>query len=258
MSSVSFTAITGLPEITSGADLGSLIWHNLPSPLQRGDIIVVTHKMVSKSENNVVSLSSVRPSPLAARFAARYDKDPRLVELVLRESRNIMRMTRGLIISRTHHGFVCANAGIDISNSQGDTAILLPKDPDLSARRLSQSLEEACGFVVPVIVCDSFGRAWRNGIVNVAIGVANLCPFSDYRGQKDPNGLVLKASVMASADAIAAGAELVMGKLARVPAALVRGFTWNDASEASSTLDGQKSHGSGQDLIMSERKNLFP
>jgi len=170
--------------------------------------------------------------PKTARsWAERWNKDPRQVEIVLRESAGIVRMERGIIISRTRHGLVCANAGVDRSNSPHATVCLLPVDPDASARALCTSLTQRAGFPIPVLISDSFGRPWRNGIVNVAIGLAGLEPFTDYRGQHDTHGYRMEASVMATADALCAASELVMGKVDQVPAAIVRGakFTLGQA-----------------------------
>ncbi len=226
VTSIAFIPITVAQEIVPGDDLAQLLWDNTPTPLEQGDIAVVTHKAVSKAEGHIIDLRTIEPSAFAIRFARSYSKDARLVELVLRQSASIVRMRDGLIISRTPHGFTCANAGIDISNSAPDMAIVLPPDPDASAQRLSAALSQRSGFDVPVIICDSFGRPWRQGIVNVTIGLAGMSPFTDYRGQRDPAGYELKASLMASADAIAAGAELAMGKLRRTPLALARGIEW--------------------------------
>lgn len=217
--------VTGIPEICEGADLVEL----LLSPLQTaqpGDVLVLTHKVVSKAEGRTVRLAQVHPSAWAEKWAAQWRKDARQIEVVLQESQAIVRMEHGVIISRTAHGLVCANAGVDRSNSPGETVCLLPVDPDASARRLGEALSERLGFRLPLLISDSFGRAWRIGIVNVAIGVWGMDPFTDYRGQQDPHGYGLEASIMGTADALSAAAELVMGKTAGVPAALVRGFPW--------------------------------
>ncbi|MCA9790283.1 MAG: coenzyme F420-0:L-glutamate ligase [Candidatus Eremiobacteraeota bacterium] len=216
--------VTGLPEVRPGDDLVGML---LASGFEfaNGDVVVVTQKIVSKAEGRLVRLDSVSPRPEAIEFATRYDKDPRQVELVLAESHEILRMERGIIISRTHQGFVCANAGLDMSNTDGgETACLLPLDCDASARALHQGLTQRLGFELGLIVSDSFGRPWRNGIVNVALGVAGMAACRDYRGQTDPAGLELKASIMASADMLASAAELVMGKTDAVPVAVIRGW----------------------------------
>lgn len=240
--------VRGLPEIRAATDLVSQLLPAVRAQTRAGDLLIVTHKIVSKAEGRLVPLSDVKPSTIADRFARRCDHDPRHIELVLRESRRVMRMSDGgLIISETHHGFVCANAGVDLSNVDGGvTACLLPVDPDASARALHDGLSAALGFPLPVIVTDSFGRPWRVGIVNVAIGVAGMGALTDYRGQHDAVGYALKASVMATADALAAASELVTGKCDAVPAVLVRGFAW---------IEGD---GRGTELIMEPSRNLFP
>lgn len=223
---VTLLPVTGLPEIRTGDPLAEKMLPGLRGQAQAGDVLVVTHKIVSKAEGRVIDLTTVTPSDWARQWAEKWKKDPRQIEVVLRESAGILRMEHGIIISRTRHGLVCANAGVDRSNSPGETVCCLPEDPDASARALSQGLSEALGFTLPVLISDSFGRAWRIGIVNVAIGVAAMDPFTDYRGQDDPHGYPLEASIMGSADAICSAAELVMGKTDGVPAALVRGFAW--------------------------------
>ena len=194
------------------------------TPLQDGDILVVTQKIVSKAEGCLVHLDTVMPSALALEWAERWNKDARVVELVLRESRRIVRMERGVIISETRHGLVCANAGVDLSNVGGDRATLLPPDPDASAERLRTSLQAASGARVGVIITDTHGRAWREGQINLAIGVAGLEALRHFEGQIDPTGYELRVTLLATADELASAAELVMGKVDRVPAALVRGL----------------------------------
>ena len=228
---VSFIPITTDKELEPGHNLVSILLEAAPIPLAQGDIIIVTHKAVAKTEGRLVKLSQVQPSPLALSYGKRYNKDARLVELVLQESAAIVRMSRGCLIVKTKQGFTCANAGIDLSNiGQGSTtdseptACLLPKDPDLSAQRLYTELQARTGFAVPIIISDSFGRPWREGIVNVAIGCCGFDPFTDYRGQADSAGRILKVTRMASADALAAGAELACGKLKRAPFVIARGF----------------------------------
>lgn len=216
--------VRGLPEVRPGDDLAALLSPRLREAAQPGDVCVVTHKVLSKAEGRLVDLKTVEPSELARKHASQWGKDPRQVEVVLRESKAIVRMDGPVIICRTHHGLVCANAGVDKSNVPGEQVCLLPVDPDASARALYQRLTEALGFRLPVIVSDSFGRPWRLGIVNVAIGLAGLSPFTDHRGGCDPHGYRLEASLMATADALASAAELVMGKVDGVPVALVRGF----------------------------------
>jgi coenzyme F420-0:L-glutamate ligase/coenzyme F420-1:gamma-L-glutamate ligase len=210
-------------EIAAGADLGALILAAAP-PLEPGDVIVIAHKAVAKSEGRVVDMTTVTPSPRAIEFAGD-DGDPRQVELVLRESRRIVRRRGSLLIVETHHGFICASAGIDRSNAPGaDTAVLLPVDPDASARALRVSLRQHVAGDLAVIVADTMGRPLRNGIVGTAIGSSGIAPLLGLQGQIDPNGYELRTTQVAVADELAAAADLVMGKLERTPAALIRGF----------------------------------
>lgn len=221
----------GVGEIRPGDDLAAALSTGRPA-FQEGDVVVVTQKIVSKAEGRLVVLDQVEPRPEALEFAARFDKDPRVVELVLQESAEILRMERGIIISRTRHGWVCANAGLDLSNVDGGrSACLLPLDPDRSADQLRLELERRWSCRLGLLISDSFGRPWRNGIVNVAIGCSGFAPLQDLRGQSDTEGLEMKATVMASADLVVCAAELAAGKTARVPAAVVRGL--------GSTGDGQ-------------------
>jgi coenzyme F420-0:L-glutamate ligase/coenzyme F420-1:gamma-L-glutamate ligase len=214
--------------------------------LTRGDVLVITHKIVSKAEGRIVDLRGVAPSDLAVRFARESGKDPRHVEVVLRESARIVRMDRGILIAQTRHGFVCANAGVDASNVPGtDTVCLLPVDPDASARVLREGLRTATGADAAVVITDSFGRAWRYGIANVAIGVAGIAPLADYRGQPDQWGREMVASVIAVADELAAASELVMGKTAACPVALIRGYAY------------EPSEGSARELVMPAEKDMF-
>ncbi len=238
--------IEGFPEVRPGDDLSALISEAARRDLRSGDVLVVTHKIVSKAEGRLVDLREVEPSALAKGYAARHGKDPRQIEVVFRESRRIVRMDRGIVISETHHGFVCANAGVDASNVPGDdTVCLLPLDPDASAARLREALADRLGVEVAVVVSDSFGRAWRHGITDVAIGVAGMDPVADYRGEKDPYGYPMEASVLAVADELAAAAELVMGKTDRVPLAIVRGYPYTPAP------------GTGKDLLMPPERDMF-
>jgi coenzyme F420-0:L-glutamate ligase / coenzyme F420-1:gamma-L-glutamate ligase len=219
-------AIAGIPEVTAGADVASLLAGALgPSRLhlEDGDVVVVAQKAVSKAEGALVALSEVVPSAAASEWAAAHGKDPAAIEVVLRESRRIVRMERGIIIAETHHGFVCANAGVDASNVPAGTVSVLPRDPDASAARIRDALSARCGVRVGVIVSDTFGRPWREGTVNVALGVAGLRPLVDWRGRADQYGRVLQTTIVAIADEIASAAELVMTKDARVAAAIVRG-----------------------------------
>jgi coenzyme F420-0:L-glutamate ligase/coenzyme F420-1:gamma-L-glutamate ligase len=246
--------IPGIPEIQPGDDLATLIGEAISASgnvLVEGDIVVVTHKIVSKAEGQIVDLRFVEPSALAAQIGARWGKDPRKMEVALRESRRIVRMHEGLIIAETEHGFICANAGVDASNASTDGVVLLPKDPDGSAARIREALGFRFGLAPEaypgVIVSDSFGRPWRHGIVNVAIGVSGLAPLIDYRGQFDSAGYELSASILAVADELAAAAELVMHKLSARPVAIVRGYE--------APLAGP--HGTGKDLVMGAERDLF-
>lgn len=247
MKGLEILPVHGIPEVQPGDDLPALITRTAGDDLlEVGDIVVVTHKVVSKAEGRLVDLRAVEPSALAKDFAARYDKDPRQIEVVLRESKRIVRMDRGIIISETRHGFVCANAGVDASNVPGNASVcLLPLDPDASARRLRAALVARLGADLAVIVSDSFGRAWRQGIANVAIGVAGMDPLADYRGEKDPHGYPLTASILAVADELASAAELIMGKTAGIPVAVVRNYPY------------ERRHGTGRDLLMEPGRDLF-
>lgn len=225
---VRIIGVTGIPEVRPGDDLAGLILsaaERQGTPLQNGDLLVVTQKVVSKAEGRLVELSTVEPSDFARRFAREWGKDARLVEVVLRETRRIVRMDRGVLIVETKQGFVCANAGVDGSNSGGPGLVtLLPEDCDRSAEALRSEIKLRTGAEVAVIVCDSFGRPWREGIDQVALGVAGMQPLRDYGGERDPSGYELRVSQVAVADELASAAELVMGKLERIPAAIVRGY----------------------------------
>ena len=246
MKGIELIPVEGFPEVRPGNDLDGLVAGAVGDTLRSGDVLVVTHKIMSKAEGRLVDLGSVEPSALAKEYAARWGKDPRQIEVVLRESRRVVRMDRGVVISETRHGFVCANAGVDASNVPGeDTVCLLPVDPDRSAARLREALLERLGVEVPVVVSDSFGRAWRFGITDIAIGVAGMDPLADYRGRNDPHGYPMEASVLAVADELAAAAELVMGKTDGVPIAIVRGYAYGRGA------------GTGQDLLMSPEMDMF-
>lgn len=220
--------VRGLPEIRPGDDLPRLILSAIAAEnqaLEDGDVLVVAQKVVSKAENCLVSLATVQPSALAETFARAYDKDPRHVEVVLRQSRRVVRMERGVLIVETHHGFVCANAGVDASNVEGEEVLcLLPYDPDASAERLRAALAAATGRRLAVIISDTFGRPWREGQTNVAIGLAGMAALHSYIGQHDPSGYELRVTALCVADELASAAELVMGKVDRVPVAIVRGY----------------------------------
>src|SRR5579862_2509888 len=192
-----------------------------------GDILVVKHKIVSKAEGCLVDLSTIHPSVESIEWAKQYDLDARVIELALCESRSVIRRKNGVLITETLHGFLCANSGIDVSNVDGGSrALLLPQDPDRSAANLQRAIKNQTGIFVPVIITDSFGRPWREGLTEFAIGIAGIKPLRDDRGQRDPHGYKLKASVEAVADELACAAGLVCGKLNRAPACIVRGFAY--------------------------------
>jgi coenzyme F420-0:L-glutamate ligase/coenzyme F420-1:gamma-L-glutamate ligase len=225
-------ALPELPEVRPGDDLGRLAaeaWWRLtvedqalaPQP---GDVLVVTQKVVSKAEGRLVHLAEVRPRAEAVAFAEAWGKDPRQVEVVLQQSAAVLRMERGLIISRTHHGFVCANAGVDASNvGAEDVVTLLPEDPDASAARIRTRIDDELGVLVAVVVSDSFGRPWRFGITDVALGVAGFLPLADLRGLPDAGGRLMHATVVAVADELASVAELASGKTSARPLVMIRG-----------------------------------
>ena len=200
--------------------------------LRDGDVLVVAQKVVSKSEGRLVRLADVVPSAQALAMAEESGKDARQLEVVLRETKQIIRWERGVLISETHHGFVCANAGVDRSNAGApDTVVLLPVDPDASAARIRAEIAERAKVTVAVVITDTFGRAWREGHTNIAIGIAGLPALKRYVGQRDPEGYELRVTEIAVADEIAAAAELVMGKLDRCPVAIVRGLSFEDSDE---------------------------
>ena len=218
--------IPGIPEVSHGANLPALIAAAIARggrPVNAGDVFVVAQKIVSKAEGAIVRLDEVVPSQTARDWAADMGKDARIVEVILRESRRIVRMDQGILISETRHGFVCANAGVDASNVPPGYVTVLPADSDASAERMRSALSEAFGCPVAVIVADTFGRPWREGLVNVALGVAGLQPLLDYRGTKDWYGRPLASTLVALADELAGGAEIVMRKIACTPVAIVRG-----------------------------------
>jgi coenzyme F420-0:L-glutamate ligase/coenzyme F420-1:gamma-L-glutamate ligase len=228
-----FVPIEHVPEIQAGVNLAECLRtavHACGISLTQSDILAVTQKIISKAEGRTVALSTVQPSPHSSAIARRMRKDPRLVEVILRESRRIVRMRGEVIISETHHGFLCANAGVDQSNVEGDAVTLLPKDPDRSARGLAHAL--GCG----IIITDTFGRPWREGLVDVTIGLARVPAFMDFRGQEDTFGHPLHVTLLAAADSLAAAAGLVMGKTDKTPAALIRGFPWEQVEDNAAML----------------------
>jgi coenzyme F420-0:L-glutamate ligase/coenzyme F420-1:gamma-L-glutamate ligase len=232
---LAITAVHGIPEVKPDDDLASLIAHAVRAQgdeLRDGDVLAVAQKIVSKSEGRIVRLDDVTPSARAIAMANEAGKDPRQLEVVLGETAKIVRWAHGVLISETRHGFVCANAGVDRSNAGApDTVILLPLDPDASAARLRDAIRERTGATVSVVVTDTFGRAWREGHMNVAIGIAGLPALKRYVGQFDPEGYELRVTEIAIADEVAAAAELVMGKLDRCPVAIVRGLVMNEPAE---------------------------
>lgn len=242
--------VPGLPEIREGDDLGGAIAAAATRAglaLEDHDVVVVAQKIVSKAEGALVELGPVTPSPLASSWAAAHGKDPAAVEVVLRESRRIVRMDRGILIAETHHGFVCANAGVDGSNVPPGFVTVLPRDPDASAARLRAALCTRLGIRVATIVTDTFGRPWREGVVNVALGAAGLRPLDDCRGQSDGFGHRLQSTIINIADEIASAAAIVMGKTSGLPVAVIRGAAeWCD--------DGP---GTGTTLIRSAAEDLF-
>jgi coenzyme F420-0:L-glutamate ligase/coenzyme F420-1:gamma-L-glutamate ligase len=217
-------------DIIEGDSIADKLFEALRGSRQRleaGDILVVKHKIVSKAEGRFVRLETVSPSSESLAWAEQYDLDARVIELALRESRAVIRRKNGVLITETRHGFICANSGIDVSNVDGGkTALLLPEDPDRSAASLHRTIRKQTGVTVPVIITDSFGRPWREGLTEFAIGIAGMKPLRDDRGLRDPKGYRLKASVEAIADELACAAGLVCGKLNRAPACIVRGFSF--------------------------------
>ena len=247
---ITILPIEGIPEIDQGDNLAKLLLEAVETKdllLESGDIVVVTQKIVSKAEGQVVCLSDVKPSVLACQIANEHSKDPRLIEVVLRESKRIVRMERGLIISETRHGFTCANAGVDSSNSSvTDTVCLLPVDSDVSAMAIREYIQNATGLDVAVIISDTFGRPWREGAINVAIGLAGISAQRDYRDKVDPIGYRLRTTSIAIVDELASAAELAMNKLDRVPMAIIRGYAYPNDNQ-----------GGIKALIRPHEKDLF-
>lgn len=245
---VSILGIEGIPEIQPGDDIGRFIADACRAQdvtLQDNDVLVVTQKAVSKSEDRGVDLATVEPSPFALEIAKLGDKDPRHVEVVLRESKRIVRMDRGVIICETRHGLVCANAGVDASNVPDGRLMLLPLDPDASAARIRESVRTHTGADVAVLISDTFGRPWRAGYTEVAIGVAGMLPILDYVGQVDTHGRELRATWICIADELASSAELVTGKMNRVPVALIRGYPV------------PRGEGSARDIVRAAELDMF-
>ena len=227
--------VPGLPEVVPGSDLAAMILMaaaDAGSPLVDGDVVVVTSKVVSKAEGRLVELDQVEPSPFALAWSNEWDKDPAVTELVLRESKRVVRQIGPILITETHHGFVCANSGIDQSSSGAHgRVVLLPLDPDASARRIRSGLRVG-GVDAAVIISDTFGRAWREGQTDIAIGVAGIRPILSYIGQVDPHGHEFRVQAICTVDELAGAAELVKGNLSRVPVAVIRGFEFEPDDEA--------------------------
>lgn len=229
MTGLQIFGVPGLPEIVEGTDLAAAILASAAAagtPLTDGDVVVVTSKIVSKAEGRTVELDQVVPSPFAVEWSAQWEKDPAVTEIVLRESKRVVRQIGPILITETHHGFVCANSGVDQSSSGAHgRAVLLPVDPDASARAIRSGLK-ASGVDVAIIISDTFGRAWREGQTDIAIGVAGIQPILSYIGQVDPHGHEFKVQALCTADELAGAAELVKGNLSRVPVAVIRGYQW--------------------------------
>jgi coenzyme F420-0:L-glutamate ligase/coenzyme F420-1:gamma-L-glutamate ligase len=215
------------------AELDVIILEAAGQEIQNVDVLVVAHKIVSKAEGRIVSLADVKPSPKAVKMGKEHGKDPRVMELILKESVQILRAKNGIIVSETKQGLVCANAGVDQSNVEGDSAVLLPVDPDRSASRLKYAVKKKAGKDIAVIITDTFGRPFREGQANVAIGVAGLSPIKSYIGSRDMYGRKLRVSEIAVADELASAAELVMGKAESVPVAIIRGYKFEKTAKSS-------------------------
>ena len=242
--------LEGLPEVQSGDDLARLLLdgmlHTGAEPAD-GDVVVVCHKVVSKAEGRLVELKRLRPTKIARAWAAEYGRDPREVQAVLGEARDMVRVQRGVLVTETRHGFVCANSGVDRSNVPEGQVCLLPEDPDASARTLAERLSEATDTQLGVVITDTWGRPFRLGAVNVAIGIAGLPALHDYRGQADSAGQTLQSSTLAVADELAGAAGLVMGKVRRIPAVLVQGLPSHPEAEP----------GTGASLLRSRGEDIF-
>jgi coenzyme F420-0:L-glutamate ligase/coenzyme F420-1:gamma-L-glutamate ligase len=234
-------------EVKPGDSLSRLLLDALEhQKLRSGDILVIKHKIVSKAEGQLVELKQIKPSSASHRWAQRYRLDARVIELAIRQSRRIVRRKRGVLITETRHGLICANSAVDVSNVDGGRhALLLPGDPDRSAAQIHGELKKILRLSIPVIITDTFGRPWREGLTEVAIGVAGMQALHDYRGQPDSHGYPLQASIEADADQLACAAGLVCGKLARTPACIIRGFAYRPG------------RGSARDLIRPAANDLF-
>jgi coenzyme F420-0:L-glutamate ligase/coenzyme F420-1:gamma-L-glutamate ligase len=246
---IEIIGVPNIPEIEQGDDLSRLILDGCASGgirLAEDDVLIVTQKIVSKAEGRMVDLNDVTPSQFAQDYAQKWGKDPRQIEVVLRESARIVRMDKGVIICETRHGFVCANAGVDASNVPGGHLVtLLPLDSDASALVIREAVRAETGVDVPVIVSDSFGRPWRQGIINIAVGVSGLAPLRDFRGEDDPYGYRMHATIISVADELASAAELVMGKVDACPVAVVRGYLF------------VRAEGSSRELVIDPARDMF-
>jgi coenzyme F420-0:L-glutamate ligase/coenzyme F420-1:gamma-L-glutamate ligase len=239
MAGLQIFPVPGLPEITRGSDIAAMVAEAATAagtPLESGDVVVVTSKIVSKAEGQVVELASVEVSPFARAYAEQWEKEPAIIELVLREARRVVRQVGPVLITETHHGFVCANSGVDQSSSGGHgLAVLLPDDPDKSAREMRQRFA-GMGLDVAVIVSDTFGRPWREAQTDVAVGISGMNPVVSYIGQVDPHGHEFRVQALCQADELAGAAELVKGNISRIPVAVIRGHAWERDDEATMKL----------------------
>jgi coenzyme F420-0:L-glutamate ligase / coenzyme F420-1:gamma-L-glutamate ligase len=235
MSGLSIFGVPGLPEIERGSDLAKLIYDAASvagTPIESGDVVVITSKIVSKAEGRTVELADVDVSPFARRYAEQWEKEPAIIELVLREAKRVVRQVGPVLITETHHGFVCANSGVDQSSSGAHgRAVLLPEDPDRSARHFRQRFGEL-GVDVVVIISDTFGRPWREAQTDIAIGIAGMDPVVSYIGQVDPHGHEFRVQAVSAADELAGAAELVKGNVSRIPVGVIRGHAWETNEEA--------------------------
>jgi coenzyme F420-0:L-glutamate ligase/coenzyme F420-1:gamma-L-glutamate ligase len=248
ISEIRIIGIIGVPEVKPGDNLGGIIVKAIKRQkveLQDSDIIVVTSKIVSKAEGRIVKLNNIKPSNISLDIGERWKKDPRLVETVLSESKRVVRMDRRMLITETKHGFICANSGVDQSNVSKGSIVLLPVNSDSSAESIREAVKKLAKVDVAVIVSDTFGRPWRTGQVDVALGVSGMKPLIDYRGTHDPYGYELKVTAMAVADEIASAAELVMGKINQVPVVVIKGCSYT------------KGEGSVRELIRHPSRDLF-
>jgi coenzyme F420-0:L-glutamate ligase/coenzyme F420-1:gamma-L-glutamate ligase len=246
---IEIIGVPNIPEVEQGDDLPHLILAGCESGgirLAEDDVLIVTQKIVSKAEGRMVDLNDIMPSQFAQDYAQKWGKDPRQIEVVLRESARIVRMDKGVIICETRHGFVCANAGVDASNVPGGHLVtLLPLDSDASALAIREAVRAETGVDVPVIVSESFGRPWRQGIINIAVGVSGLAPLRDFRGEDDPHGYRMHATIISVADELASAAELAMGKVDACPVAIVRGYPF------------VRAEGSSRELVIDPARDMF-